>query len=400
MKPPHTDELAPLRACDRWADTVKLTSLASCAGCTAKLGQSALTEIMELLPPVARDARLLAGSGAADDAAVFGLTRNLALVQAVDFFPPVVDDAFAFGQIAAANAISHVYAMGGRPLSALNLLGLPQDRIPPEVIACILRGGLRKAQECRCAVVGGHPIRLPEPVYGMAVMGVVDPRRVIASTDARVGDRLVLTKPLGTGIVTTAMGRGLASRALQRRAIESMCALNVAGAEVAQRGLVRAGADVTGFGLLGHLANLCRASGVSADLDATAVPALAPDVFELIGRDCIPDASRQNRAAADATTDWRETDEIHRALLTDAQTNGGLLLCVAEKHLPKVLEHLTRAPTSSAAVIGRIVAADTPLLRVFGGGRRRASTTSGARGPRARRKPPRAIPEVQRPHIS
>ena len=360
--------LAPRR--EPWATGVKLTTLSSCAGCAAKLAQTALADVLHRLPPIAADPRLLVGANTADDAAVFTLTRDVALVQTVDFFTPIVDDPFAFGQIAATNALSDVYAMGGRPLTALNLLGVPEDTLRPETIASILRGGLRKAQEAGCAVVGGHTIRLPEPVYGMAVTGVVSPRRVIANTGARPGDKLVLTKPLGTGIVTTAIKRGLASPALARRAIASMSTLNAVGAELAEQGLVRAGTDVTGFGLLGHLMNICRGSDVGAEIDAEAVPALAPEVLALVDQDCIPGGSRQNRNTADAWTEWNGVAERRRVLLTDAQTSGGLLLCVAPRQLARVQAWLARAGTLSAAVIGEIFAKEQPQVRIVGARRR------------------------------
>ena len=344
--------------------SLKLTSLSSCAGCAAKLGQAALTEVLERLPARPPDPALLVGADTADDAAVYCLNNRWALVQTVDFFTPIVDDPFTYGQIAATNAISDVYAMGGRPLTALNLVGVPVEQVSPEVIAEILRGGLVKANEANCAVVGGHTIRLPEPIYGMAVTGLVSPRHVIANTAARPGDWLVLTKPLGTGIVTTAIKRGLASSAIQRKAIHSMTSLNNVGAELGERRLVCAGTDITGFGLIGHLANICKGSGVGAEIDAAALPVLGNEVFGLIEEDCIPGGSRKNLDTASQFTDWGNADLAQRHLLTDAQTSGGLLLCVAPKRLDIVLEVLRRSRTPCAAVIGRIVSAAKPLVQV------------------------------------
>lgn len=341
-----------------------LTSLSSCAGCAAKLGQDALRAVLHLLPAAPADPRLIVGSGTADDAGVYQLSPRLALVQTTDFFTPIVDDPFAYGQIAATNALSDVYAMGGRPLTALALLGVPADVLPPATIAEILRGGLTKTQEAGCTLVGGHTIRLPEPVYGLAVTGTVHPRRVLANTHARPGDLLVLTKPLGTGIVTTAIKRGLASPAIRRRAIRAMTTLNTPGATLAEARLTRAGTDITGFGLLGHLANLCRGSGLAAEIDPAAVPALGREVFRLIEQDCIPGGSRQNLATADTLTDWGNTSPTHRHLLTDAQTSGGLLLCLRPRHLDAALALLRRARPLCTAVIGRLIAADTPHIRV------------------------------------
>ncbi|HLH54549.1 MAG TPA: selenide, water dikinase SelD [Verrucomicrobiae bacterium] len=342
---------------------LRLTSLSSCAGCAAKLGQQALSQVLRLLPALPRDPNLLVGTDTADDAAVYLLNHRLALVQTVDFFTPIVDDPFAYGQIAATNAISDVYAMGGRPLTALNLVGMPTDLVPAHAIAEILRGGLMKAQEAGCTVVGGHTIRLPEPVYGMAVTGLVAPRAVIVNNQARPGDWLILTKPLGTGVVTTAIKRGMASLSLQRKAIRSMATLNSVGAELAESRLVAAGTDVTGFGLLGHLANICRGSGVGAEIQADALPVFAPEVFRLIEQDCIPGGSRKNLETADQFTEWGEATTVHRHLLTDAQTSGGLLLCVSPKRLEAALAALRSARTLCAAVIGRIVRASRS--RVF-----------------------------------
>jgi L-seryl-tRNA(Ser) seleniumtransferase len=219
--------------------------------------------------PQTIDPNLLVGSATADDAGVYRIGRDRALVQTVDFFTPIVDDPFAYGQIAATNALSDVYAMGGRPLTALNIMGVPEELVPPEVIREILRGGAAKAKEAGCALLGGHTIRNPEPIYGLAVTGLVAPSRMMTNAAARPGDRLVLTKPLGTGIVTTGIKRGLTPPALARRTIALMSRLNTVGADVAERKLCRAGVDVTGFGLLGHLAShVPRERGGSGDFRA------------------------------------------------------------------------------------------------------------------------------------
>jgi selenide, water dikinase len=291
-----------------------------------------------------------------DDAGVYRLDRHRALVQTVDFFTPIVDDPFSYGQIAAANSLSDIFAMGGRPLTGLNIIGFPADLLRPRVVSSILRGGMAKAAEVGCAIVGGHSIRNPEPIYGLAVTGIVDLRHVTTNANARPGDLLVLTKPLGTGIATTAIKRGLASRSLQKKIIELMSNINVVGAELAERGLVRAATDITGYGLVGHLVSLCRASRVSAEVDTSAVPMISNEIGDLIEQNCVPEGSRQNLYAATVAVDWERTDEARRILLTDAQTSGGLLLCVTEANLEKVLNILRKAGAPSAAVIGRIVA--------------------------------------------
>jgi len=290
-----------------------------------------------------------------DDAGVYRLDRHRALVQTVDFFTPIVDDPFAYGQIAAANSLSDIFAMGGRPLTALNIVGFPADLVPPRVVSSILRGGLAKAAEVGCVIIGGHSIRNPEPIYGLAVTGVVDVRRITTNANARPGDLLLLTKPLGTGIATTAIKRGIASRALEKKVIGLMSKINTAGAELAERGLVRAATDVTGYGLIGHLVSLCRASRASADIDPAAVPMISEEITGLIELGCVPEGSRQNFHATTVVADWGNTDQVRRILLTDAQTSGGLLLCVTEANLEKVLSVLRKAGTHSSAVIGKIV---------------------------------------------
>ena len=303
-----------------------------------------------------------------DDAGVYRLDRNRALVQTVDFFTPIVDDPFSYGQIAAANSLSDIFAMGGRPLTALNIVGFPADLVQPRVIAAVLRGGLAKAAEVDCAIIGGHSIRNPEPIYGLAVTGVIDVRRLTTNANARPGDLLVLTKPLGTGIATTAIKRGAASRSLQKKVIALMSKVNTVGAELAELRLVRAATDVTGYGLMGHLISLCRASGVSAEIDPNAVPMVSDEIADLIEQGCVPGGSRENLVATTVAVDWESTDESRRILLTDAQTSGGLLLCVPQAKLDKVLGILRQRRTPCAAVIGRITAHQTrrPLICVKG----------------------------------
>jgi selenide,water dikinase len=293
-------------------------------------------------------------SGTADDAGVYRLDARRALVQTVDFFTPIVDDPFSYGQIAAANSLSDVFAMGGRPLTALNIMGFPADLVSSKTIAAILRGGLDKASEAGCAIVGGHTIRNPEPIYGLAVTGVVDVRNLMSNAGARRGDLLVLTKPLGTGIVTTAIKRRLSSAALEKKTIALMSTINFVGAKLAERRLVRAATDITGFGLTGHLASMCRASGVSARLHPEKVPVIDSEVIELIERDCVPGGTHDNLKLTRGTVDWDGTDKIHRILLCDAQTSGGLLLAVTPRRLPEVLALLKRSRAACAAVIGEI----------------------------------------------
>lgn len=332
---------------------IKLTSLASCAGCASKLNQAALRKILPNFS-TRKDKRVLVDSGTGDDAGVFQIDRENALVQTVDFFMPIVDDAYAYGQIAAANALSDVFAMGGRPLTALNIVGFPADLVPAAIVSRILRGGAKKAAEAGCAVVGGHTIRNPEPIYGLAVTGMVKLRHLVTNARARPNDVLVLTKPLGTGIVTTAIKRGVCSSSLARKAIALMTKVNSAGAVLAEASLVNAATDVTGFGLMGHLASMCRASSVSALIEPATVPAIDDEIFRLIERGCVPGGTKDNLKLTGVTVDWGRTKQTLRVLLCDAQTSGGLLLSVGEKNLARVMKTLKTERTICAQVIGRI----------------------------------------------
>jgi selenide,water dikinase len=320
-------------------------------------------QVLRQLPQV-RDANLLVGSATADDAGVYRIDRDRALVQTVDFFTPIVDDPFVYGQIAAANALSDVYAMGGRPLTAMNVMGVPTDVLPPAIINAILRGGAAKVSEAGCVLVGGHTIRNPEPVYGLAVTGLVNPGRMITNARARPADLLVLSKPLGTGVITTGIKRNLGPASLGRKAVAVMRQLNVAGAELAERGLVNCGTDVTGYGLLGHLGSMCRASRVGAEIDASRVPIIGEEVLGLIEKDCVPGGTRENLKTANAFTEWSDVDGARRILLADAQTSGGLLLCVRPRLLDQVAKILKKHGAPCATVIGRIVRSSKPLIWV------------------------------------
>jgi selenide, water dikinase len=308
--------------------TVALTSLSHGAGCGCKLPAAELLPVIAALRP-SEDARLLVGSATGDDAAVYRLSEELALVQTVDFFTPIVDDPYDFGRIAAANAISDVYAMGGVPLTALNLVAFPLERLGSEVLAAVLEGGLDVAAEAGCTVVGGHSIDDAEPKYGMAVTGTVDPRRMLTNAGARPGDALVLTKPLGPGAIVTARKRGAADDALLARAVATMVALNAAASRAAVAAGAHAVTDVTGFGLLGHLHNVARESGLAAELDAAAVPAI-DGVAALLGDDTgVSGGSRRNAEwAAGFTTFTDGVPGWRRRLLADATTSGGLLVAL------------------------------------------------------------------------
>lgn len=300
-----------------------------------------------------QDPNLLIGSASSDDAAVYQISPDLALVQTLDFFTPIVDDPYLFGQIAAANSLSDVYAMGGRPITAMNIVAVPTDLLSLETINQILKGGADKVAEANCALAGGHTVQNPEPLYGLSVTGLVDPNRVISNAGASAGDHLLLTKPLGTGIVSTAIKRNLASNELAQKAAQVMASLNTAGAALASAGLTRAGTDVTGFGLLGHLSHLCRESNLTAQLNSQKVPAIDPEVVNFINQGCVPGGSRKNLALAKEFTKFADQiDEADQILLADAQTSGGLLLAVNPDHLEQAQEILLSNGAQLVADIG------------------------------------------------
>jgi selenide,water dikinase len=309
---------------------VPLTSLSHGAGCGCKLSAAQLRPIVADLPRPT-DPRVLVGTDLADDAGVVQLTPELAIVQTVDFFTPIVDDPYAFGRIAATNALSDIYAMGATPVSALNLVAYPLETLGPGVLREILRGGSDAMAAAGASIVGGHSIDDPEPKYGLAVTGVVDPRAILTNAGGREGDALVLTKPLGAGTIATALKRGLASDALLARGVEVMTTLNAHAAQQARAAGAHALTDVTGFGLLGHTHELAFASGLAAEIDASAVPAIDGVLDLLSDERALAGGSKRNRADADTFTTWSPSvpDPLRR-LVCDAMTSGGLLAAVPD----------------------------------------------------------------------
>ena len=347
----------------RAAEPVALTSLAHGAGCGCKLPAAALLPIVRGLPAVA-DPRVLVGSSTADDAAVLRLTEEIALVMTIDFFTPIVDDPYDFGRIAAANALSDVYAMGGVPLAAMNVVAFPLEQLGGDVLREILRGGADVAAAAGIAIVGGHSIDDPEPKYGMAVTGTVHPGRVLMNSGGRAGDTLVLTKPLGAGAVATAIKRGLADPAVVTRAIEVMTTLNDRGAEQARGAGAHALTDVTGFGLLGHLHELAEASGLAAEVDAAAVPAIDGVLDLLAGEEALAGGSKRNRADAEGFTSWAaDVAEPRRRLLCDAMTSGGLLAAIPVRASRRAFVTAS-LPAMEGAAIGRLVAGEPGTIVV------------------------------------
>jgi len=333
---------------------VPLTSLSHGAGCGCKLPAAALLPIVRDLP-AADDPRLLVGSATGDDAAVYRLADDLALVQTIDFFTPLVDDPFDFGRIAAANALSDVYAMAGRPVTAMNVVAFPLERLGGDVLREILRGGLEVVADAGASLVGGHSIDDPEPKYGLAVTGVVDPRAMITNAGGRPGDVLVLTKPLGVGAIVTARKRGAADDDLLAEAVEVMTTLNAAASAAAVEAGAHAMTDVTGFGLLGHLHGLARESGVAAEVVAADVPAIDGVADLLSDEEAVSGGSRRNGEYADGSTVYAADVPAWRCrLICDATTSGGLLVAVDPD----------RAGLVPGPVVGRLVAGEPGAIAV------------------------------------
>jgi selenide,water dikinase len=316
--------------------------------------------------PTLTDPRILVDASTRDDAAVYRLAPDRALVATVDFFTPIVDDAYDFGRIAAANAFSDIYAMGATPLLALNLVGWPRGKLPLELLGDVLRGGQDVAREAGAFVLGGHSVDDPEPKYGMVAIGEAHPDRIVTLARARPGDVLVLTKPIGTGVLTTALKRDLLTAADLAAAVASMTMLNAGAARAMLAVGVDAATDVTGFGLLGHLHNMLAASGVAAELDAAAVP-LLPRAAELAGRGggAVPGGTQRNRDSLAAHVSFAPgVDEATRVLLHDAQTSGGLLLAVPAERADALVAALNEEGTPAAARIGRVTAGLAGTIQV------------------------------------
>ena len=309
------------------------------------------------------DPNVLVGFDTADDAGVYLLSPELALVQTVDFFTPIVDDPYTFGQIAAANSLSDVYAMGGRPISALSIVGFPNTGRDVGILEQILQGGLAKMQEAGCTVIGGHSIGDEEIKFGYAVTGVINPQRVLKNVGAQPGDRLILTKRLGTGVIGTALKQDAATKAAVDAAILSMCTLNRAGMELALPFEVHAATDVTGFGLLGHAREMAVGSQVSFAIDSAQIEFL-PQARELAKGGFLPGGLKRNLEFIGGCVEFApDVPEEVRNLLFDPQTSGGLLFSVASKDATKILESL-RAGGVDAQQMGEVIDKTHPLIQV------------------------------------
>ena len=335
---------------------IRLTRFSHGAGCACKLSPAELRTVLGLVrgldPP--SDPNLLVGLDTADDAAVYRVRDDLAIVFTADFFTPIVDDPYDFGRVAATNALSDIYAMGARPVMALNLVAWPREGLPFELLARTIDGGAEATRRAGALVVGGHSIDDREPKYGLAVVGTVDPRAVLTIAGARPGDALVLTKPLGLGIISTALKRDQAPPALLAEAVRLMTTLNEGARDAALEVGVNAATDITGFGLQGHLREMLVASGLSARIDAGRVPVI-DGVRDLLAAGMVAGGTQRNHAFIDPDVDWAALPLDEQLLLADAQTSGGLLLAVEPARAGALVGALGRRGTPAAAVIGHTV---------------------------------------------
>ena len=340
----------------------RLTSFSHGAGCGCKLGPDQLTELLGglTLPAVPPDVLVAADTG--DDAAVYVLDDDRALVSTLDFFTPIVDDPYDWGRIAATNATSDVYAMGGTPFLGLNIVSWPVDDLPLEMLGRVLQGGIDAAQGMRFPVVGGHSITDPEPKYGMVVLGSVDPQSMLRNSTAVAGDALVLTKPIGLGLISTAVKRGVATDRMLATAVELMTTPNRAAAEAMHEVGADAATDVTGFGLLGHLHRMLLASGLAAEVDASAVP-IIDGALELAREGVVPGGTERNHAFVSPHVDWGSLTQPEQLLLADAQTSGGLLVATRQ---PDALHAALSARGVTSARIGTIRDGDPGRIDVTG----------------------------------
>lgn len=318
---------------------------------------------MCLLPAITPNPNLLVGLDTSDDAGVYKLSETQAIVQTVDYFTPIVDDPYMFGAIAAANALSDIYAMGAHPITALNIVGFPINKLDKKILADILRGAGDKLNEAGVALLGGHSIDDQEPKFGLAVTGLADPQRIWTNAAAKAGDLLILTKPIGVGILTTAIKRDKLDERSIFNVIQVMATLNKKAAEIARDYAIHAATDVTGFGLLGHASEIARGSGVGIEIAYSQVPIL-PRTRELAADNIIPGGSKANhRWLQDKVMYTTEIDEVDQLILTDAITSGGLLLSVAAEDAPRLVAAL-REQAVDAHIIGRVVAEHPGIINV------------------------------------
>ncbi len=333
---------------------IRLTSFSHGGGCGCKIAPGVLAEILKKSTGFPVPQALMVGIETSDDAAVYRLNDEQALIATTDFFMPIVDDPYDFGRIAATNAISDVYAMGGTPIMALALVGMPINQIPLDVIGQIIEGGESICREAGIPIAGGHSIDSVEPIYGLVVMGLIHPSKVKRNSGAQIGDQLILSKPLGVGILSAALKKQRLDAAGYASMIANTTKLNKPGQLLAQLEGVHAMTDVTGFGLLGHLLEICRGARISATINASNIPVL-PQVQTLAAAGCVTGASARNFAAYGHDVILNSTDSVTQALLTDPQTSGGLLIACAKESVDEVLALLHSNHFAEATVIGEMI---------------------------------------------
>ena len=339
---------------------IRLTEYSHGAGCGCKISPQVLSEILEGVSAQAPDARLLVGYDTRDDAAVYQISDSHAIISTTDFFMPIVDDPVDFGAIAAVNAISDVYAMGGRPIMAISILGWPVGKLDSEIAGQVVEGARQSCERAGVVLAGGHSIDAPEPIFGLAVTGIVDPSHIRSNDKARAGDELYLTKPLGVGILTTAEKRGVLAAEDRDAVLEIMLELNDIGAELSSIDAVSALTDVTGFGLLGHLIELCEASGMAAEIDFDQVPTLA-SLPRYLEQKTIPGGTDRNFASYGHKVSG--LPEEQRAVLCDPQTSGGLLVAVDPNRREAFFE-VTKSKGMTLEPFGRLFPEDPNGIRV------------------------------------
>ena len=306
---------------------------------------------------------LLVGTEHGDDAAVYRLDDKTAIIVTVDFFTPITDDPYEFGLVAAANSLSDVYAMGGKPLVALNVVGFPAE-LAVEMLGDVLKGGYDKATEAGCLIVGGHTVDDKEPKYGLSVVGLIEPGKEVSNSNAKPGDALVLTKPIGTGIITTGCKQGITPDAILKQAVDTMAELNKWASEAMMKVGVNSCTDITGFGLIGHLKGMVRGSNAGARIRVADVPTL-PGVWDLLEQGTVPGGTFRNMSSVEDTVDWDASlTEQQRLLMCDAQTSGGLLISVPKSKLYQLLSELDASGVRTKAVVGEITAGNPGRISV------------------------------------
>lgn len=314
--------------------------------------------------PKIKDKRVLIGYNSVDDAGVYKLNKDLALVQTVDFFPPVVDDPYDFGQIAAANALSDIYAMGGKPVSALNIVGYPKKFLPLSCLEEILKGGADKTREAGVPIIGGHTLKTEEPIYGLTVNGVIHPKKIVTNTGAKPGDLLILTKPLGIGIITTGIKQNKSPKKVVREAVKVMSELNKSASEVMLKFGVKACTDITGFGFLGHLWEMVSASKTGARIFLSRIPVI-DYAWKLAEKRIVPGGTISNRNFMENKVDWeKDICEEAKIVLCDAQTSGGLLISISKKKAQRLLQFLRKKGVKKSCIVGEIIKDKRCRIRV------------------------------------